>query len=235
MITPHNCHTHRECPDEFQQRVTEAGGVNKYDEPNFKIVWMRSEFYRAGGKWSGNDQVVFEGYRDIPLSFDQGWAIMQWQPPEKYGTPESYYVANYDEETNLQTLGEYPYRGRYEIVMPLTYKSFDKGVLTIEHMELSSLLIDLIIPVLYEAQEISWEKRKAWALEEKERKDREEVRDIEASLQNAYPAFGTASRSAARLACNSVVQKKSEQIERHWKQAVRTIKQRGKGLSVGPI
>jgi hypothetical protein len=235
VITPRNCDEHRECPEDFQQRITEAGGVNKYDEPMFRIAWQRSETYRAGGIWAGGGQPTFIGYRDIPLSFDPGWAILQWQPPEKYGTPESYYVANYDEETGLQILGEYPYKGRYEVVIPLVSKTFTNGVLKIEHMELSSLLVDLIVPILKEAEGISFERRRALMIEEKERRDKEEVGQIEASLQNAYPAFGTAPRSAARLACNSVVQKKSEQIERYWRNAVRIIRERGKGLSTGPI
>lgn len=220
-------------PDEFALRVSEAGGYNRYDEPNFKIVWQRSEFYRAGGVWAGNGQPVFTGYRWIPQSFEQGWALMQWNPPEKYGTPESYYVQNCDEQTNLQILGEYPYSGRYEVVMPFIWKGMVNGRLVVEHLPLSSFLIDAIVPIIKESRDIPNAKKRAVLLARKEAADREQTSQIEARLRDAYPAFGTASRSAASLECNSLVQKKAEAIEKHWKRAVGVIRQRGRGLSVG--
>jgi hypothetical protein len=222
------------CPDEFQQRIADAGGLNRYDEPNFRLVWGQTETFRAGGEWTGSGQIPYRGYRDLLIGMgDPCWILQQWQAPEKYGTPESYYVFNYDEETNLQTLGEYPYAGRYETVLPLVWKGMINGRLAVEHMRLSSLLIDLLVPILDESSQLTAARKRALMLKYKEDQDREQLNQIEAGLADAFPAFGTAARSSAYLECNSVVQKKAESIERYWRQAVATIKARGKGLSVG--
>lgn len=225
------------CPRVFADRINRVGGFNLFGKPNFKMVWgMGGEkecLFRAGGQWSGNGQVTRRGYRDLLLSGDPAWVLLQWQPPEKYGNPASYYVANYDEGTNLQTLGEYPYRGRYEIILPLIWKGIVNGRLVIEQMPLSSLLVDLIVPVIKESQGLSNVRKRQLMLDHKEREDRSQQSQIESSLASAYPAFGSAARSAARLSCNSVIQKKAESIERYWKSAVTTLTKRGKGLSVG--
>lgn len=224
------------CPEEFQRCVEEAGGLNRYDKPNFRLIWGQTDTFRAGGFWHGNGQVPFRGYRDILIGFnDPCWILQQWQPPEKYGTPEYYYLVNNDPESGLQTLGEYPYHGRYETVLPLMWKGVVNGKLKIEHMRLSTLLMDMIIPIIKETEGLSFVRRRALMQEHKERQDQEEVSKIEARLQDAYPAFGSASRSSYRLGCNSVVQKKAEAIERYWKHAVKIISSRGKGLSMGPV
>ena len=220
------------CPEEFQQAIADAGGYNRYGDANFKIYWGQTETFRAGGIWTAPGEPVFEGYRDLVLGLNEPcWILVQWNPPEKYGTPESYYVRNYDPETNLQILGEFPYAGRYETVLPLIWKGMVNGRLVIEHMRLSSLLIDMVIPVMIEAEHITAARKRAIMLEHKELEDRRQTARIEASLRDAYPAYGTASRSSAYLECNSVVQKRSEAIERYWKHAVNTIRARGKGMS----
>ena len=225
------------CPQVFADRITRVGGLNPYGQPNFKIIWgmggERDCLFRAGGEWAGNGQVTRRGYRDLLLSGDPAWVLIQWQPGEKYGSAQSYYVNNYDESTGLQTLGEYPYRGRYEIVMPFIWKGIVNGKLKVEAMPLSSLLVDLVVPVIKESASLSMDRKRQLMLDHKEKEDAAQKSQIESSLAAAYPAFGSAPRSAARLSCNSVIQKKAEAIERHWKSALKTLTKRGKGLSVG--
>lgn len=224
------------CPDEFQQRIAVAGGQNRYGGPNFKLVWGQTETFRAGGEWEGNGQSTYRGYRDLLVGFgDPCWILVQWQAPEKYGTPELYYMSNYDWPTGLQTLGEFPYKGRYEIVLSLKWTHMLNNRLVIEHMPLTGLLIDHLIPIIRESEKLTFARKRQLMLEHRERRERAQVNDIEASLQSAFPAYGTASRSAAHLQCNSVVQKRAEAIEHYWKRAVATIKTRGRGLSVGQL
>ena len=57
------------CPEEFQERLTDIGGVNPYDEPNFLLVWSQGggehSTYRAGGAWNIEGLPSFKGYRDL--------------------------------------------------------------------------------------------------------------------------------------------------------------------------
>ena len=39
MSNPRDSYQLYECPQEFQDRLTEVGGRNKYDQPNFLCVW----------------------------------------------------------------------------------------------------------------------------------------------------------------------------------------------------
>ena len=105
------------CPEEFQERLTEIGGVNRYDEPNFILVWSQggglNSMYRAGGAWEVDGLPSFIGYRDLLIGGGVPcWALLQWHDASEYGTPEMYYVQNLDEDTQLQTLVEFPYNGR---------------------------------------------------------------------------------------------------------------------------
>lgn len=220
------------CPDEYQARLTREGGVNRYDEPNFRLVWGQTETFRAGGLWTPPGEPTFLGYRDILIGSNEPvWILQQWQAPEKYGTPESYYVFNLDETTNLQTLGEYPYSGRYETVLPLRYTEVVGGRLVVETMSLSSLLIDLIVPIIRDSQALTYARRRALMLLEKDRQDKAMLDRIESRLADSMPAYGQSARSSAYLECNSVVQKKAESIERYWRDAARFLKQHGKGIS----
>lgn len=220
------------CPDEFQARLTLEGGLNRYDQPNFRLVWGQTETFRAGGVWEVTGQPSIHGYRDLLIGSNEPvWILQQWQAPEKYGTPESYYVFNLDEFTNLQTLGEYPYAGRYESVMPLRHVWRDGAELKIETITLSSLLIDTLVPIIKMAGELTDARKKALWMAEKERQEKEQTNQIEAKLRDAFPAYGQAARSSAYLECSSVVQKKAEQIEKHWRAAAKFLQAHGKGLT----
>lgn len=222
-----------QCPPEFQERVTQAGGVNKYDEPNFLITWMGSETIRAGGIWEHPEIPTIEwyrGYRDVLADVEgEGWAIRQWMPAEFWGTPTQWYHDNYDPSCGMQILGEYPYRGRYQTIFPLVHH--DPETRKTECMPLNSYLIDVVIPIVVMAKQISDLQKKAVIEERKERDKEAQVNQIEDSLRNAFPAFGEI-RSAAGLSCLSVVQQKMQAIEQHWESGVDLIKKQGKGLSL---
>lgn len=226
-----NCHELNTCPSEFQRRVTLAGGVNPYGEPNFKLMWMRNAYYMAGGQWAGNGQVTIKGYRELPHSFDPGWGIFQWNGPEKYGNSAVYYFQNCDEDTGLQVLGEYPWQGRYELLHPLVYRGVVNGRIVTEILPLSSFLIDVVVPMIKMADSMTPYKKRAFMLDRKAKQDAEQVRQIEDGLADRFPAFGGATFSAERGKCTTVVQKKMEAIEKHWRSAAKFLKSHGKGLS----
>lgn len=226
------------CPEDISDQVREIGGVNRYDEPNFRLVWSQSSesMTRAGGIWENPDLPGVQhyvGYRDVLLEqFTPCWLLQQWFPPEAkdiagndlFGTPTAYYVANYDVGTGLQILGEYPYNGRYLTVFPLVTPAG-------EAVPLSQYVVNMLIHVIVTAKEITVEQRKAVVEEQKARKKEQEVEEIEDALRSAHPEFGEI-RSAAGMNCVSVVQKKMEAIEQYWNGGVAALRRRGKGLSV---
>lgn len=226
------------CPEHFAEQVRQAGGVNRYDEPIFRLIWAQSPeaMIRAGGIWENPDLpgvLHYRGYRNVLVEgFTPCWLLQQWFAPEArdiagnwlFGTPGAYYVENYDMGSGLQTLGEYPYSGRYMTVFPLLTT---EG----EAVPLSPFIVNLLIPIILLAREITVDQKKAVLAEQRERKRQAEITLIEDSLKNARPAFGEI-RSAAGLGCVSVVQRKMEAIEQYWQTGIEMIRRQGKGLSV---
>jgi hypothetical protein len=225
----------RRCPELYQEQLTRAGGLNRNREPNFKFAWGQTETFRAGGTWAGDDFPSYTGYRDLLLGMgDPSWMILQWHRPEEYGTPESYYVNNHDDQSGLQTMGEYPYRGRYEILFNLIHREMANGALKIYRMELNPMLIDRIIPLVVSAKEISIEKDMAARIANREREEQESENKIEAIVKNAHPAFDGGKISFARQGVrNSLIDKKMLELARSWSQTMGGMKKSGTGMIQG--
>ena len=83
-------------PGWVTRQLTLAGGLNRYGEPNYRIVWGWSRLGWVGGLW--NDFTT-EGcllrsvveLRHVPLylPFDR-WHLERWCPPELYGSEYSW-------------------------------------------------------------------------------------------------------------------------------------------------
>jgi len=111
-----------EAPASIQQRLANAGGFNRYGEPNFRVVWGGSRLTWIGGRWVDRDcngNIVRETIelrrapKYIPL---ERWHIERWVPPEFYGAPERWYADTVEIEDGIRipALGPYPSRGEYE-------------------------------------------------------------------------------------------------------------------------
>jgi hypothetical protein len=174
----------RECPPEFQERLTRAVGTNQYGEPLFKIVWGQTQTYTAGGVWPHDH---FFGYRQLMLSNSSPsgrgqpcWMILEWHPPEDYNTDAVYYYENRDDATGLQTLGEYPYRGRYEVAFKLVSQEFHDGKMRIVNYHLDGMVLDLLIPAIVEAQRMTMRQRLRAIREMEERQEKDVNRKVDA-------------------------------------------------------
>lgn len=107
---------------ELQRRVARAGGLNRYGEPNFRVVWGWSRLTWIGGKWtdtdaSGNLTREIIELRQLPKYFPhERWHIERWLPPEAYGSPAQWYSQTLEREDGIliPALGPYPRRGEYE-------------------------------------------------------------------------------------------------------------------------
>lgn len=229
------------CPQEFQDRLTEVGGVNRYDDPNFIIRWAQGGeeecYYRAGGAWAGGGQVTYTGYRDLLVGGGTpSWMLMQWQDATEYGTPEMYYAMNRDESTGLQTLGEYPYKGRYRLLYNLRWMDKKQGRLKFEAMPLNEWLLRTIVPIIKEARDISWEKTKAALKDIEEREKQSDINMIEDVMRNNAVPFHGSPVSYGKQGCHtSLIDKKIENMQRHWNQIMQGVRNVGGPTSRGLI
>jgi hypothetical protein len=178
----------RDCPREYQDHVNAIGGFNRFGGPNFKLVWGQNETMLAYGPDANGKigQHVILKHGGV-----QAWFIDCWKPPECYGTPELWYALTWNWEADLPQIGEYPWRGAYELApFNLFVRTFDRDVMTIDAMPLTHWLIDLLIPNLLKDLETTWEQRKA-AIRHRLEMQRQRANQLamEAYL-NAGMAFG---------------------------------------------
>ena len=228
-----------EVPEWFQQKLTEIGGTNKFDEPNFRVVWGQGGqpecLYRAGGHWHVPNQPSWKGYRDLLVGGGTpSWILMQWHDATHYGTPESYYVSTHDDETELQDLGEFPHFGRYRLLYNMSYRAMVNGKFVIETMPLNSFVLDSIVPIILEAKEISRDQTLAAMKGLKEKEDQADLNMIEDCMRDAKMAF-KGPVSYARQGCRtSIIDRKIEQMTHHWNHMVNNARMLGKGMSAQP-
>jgi hypothetical protein len=237
MPSPTYSYENYTCPEEFQQRLTEIGGTNQYDEPNFRLVWSQGgdehALYRAGGAWEIEGMPSIIGYRDLLKGGGTpSWALLQYHPAIHYGTPESYYVMNHDDQTGLQDLGEYPYSGRYEVLYNLRWSERVGNRLIFEAMPLNTFLLETVVPIIIQARDISWEQTKAALLDQKAKEDKADIDMIEAVMHDSKVPFKGNAVSYGNQGCRtSLIDKKVEMMTRSWNKIMMNAKTLGKGLS----
>jgi hypothetical protein len=192
-------------------------GKNVFGDPIFKIVWGQSQFIRLGNLWRdsrGNERIGFkERYQCHGMPC---WVIMRWFPPAHYGSPRLFYSQTYDSFTKLHFMGEYPWRGRYEIVQPLISKEYVSGKLVVTHFPLSHVLIDAVIPVMIAYQKLSLEQLMAAQAANKAIEEKKQTEFIADLLEEGMPRFwGPVSYSKQGIR-TSLLDRKMAQIERVW-------------------
>ena len=198
----------RQCPEEFQQAITERFGVNRFGSPNFRVAWGESETMRVAG---------LSGYEDRLMCGNVAcWNLMVWRPPESFGTPELFDILNRDPETGLCILGEYPYEGRYDVLQPLMAKEFRNGRLCIDAFPLSFQILDTILPlVVLSQQKTALEIEAANAIIEA-RENKAIVDEITDRMMDDLPTrLGPVSYS--KHGCKTArITKKMDEISRVW-------------------
>ena len=212
-------------PEDFNERLRYLGGVTKYDENCFKVGWAQTETFTAGGVWSV-DERYYKGYRQLLAgSGEPCWTLFQYHTSEEYGSPEAFYVANYDETTGLQILGEYPYSGKYECLYNLRWHTQENGKLTFHTMPLSTTTFDAIIPIILAAKDVSLEKKKAALQAAREAEEYEKVQEVERHLRDkAIPFSGGVSFTRQGIR-STVVDQKMRTMQQKWSQLQESAKQ----------
>lgn len=111
-----------EAPESVRDRLTAAGGLNWFGEPNYRVVWGGARLAWVGGRWTDRDahgNVTREciELRRVPkyLPVDR-WHVERWMPPGAYGSPEAWWAHTVEVANGIRipALGPYPSRGEYE-------------------------------------------------------------------------------------------------------------------------
>lgn len=218
-------HEPRECPPEFQERIDAICGFNKFGGPNFKIAWGQSEFIRQGNVWTDWQGTERVGYTDRYLAGGTPcWCILRWRDPAIYLHPEIYYFRSFVDLTGLHATGEYPWEGRYEVLLSLHTKSFVDGKMVIDAMPLSHILIDKILPAILKAENLTKEEievaEKLKAEAEKAEADAE-IEEVTASMLEHLPVHYGAVSYSGQGCKTSVIAKKEHQIQQFWNRLAR--------------
>lgn len=179
-----------EAPEGVAARLAAAGGLNKYGEANYRVVWGWNRLGWIGGKFEDRDEQgnlireVVELREEPKYAAVNRWHLERWVPPEAYGSPRTWYAQTVEstDGKSVPALGPYPERGEYE------------HCFTIEgaHGEFVQLTPTIVERV---AQAIEWSRRMPRAVqraglygreERRERKYEEWALDL---LDDAMPAL----------------------------------------------
>jgi hypothetical protein len=120
----------KRAPDDVAARIARAGGLNRFGEPNFRVVWGWTRLDWIGGLFTdrdGSGNVIREAValRSEPKYAPcDRWHIERWMPPESYGSPEAWLRETCKPDPGagierIPQLGPYPSRGDYEHVFTL--------------------------------------------------------------------------------------------------------------------
>jgi hypothetical protein len=171
-------------PEHFQRRITQAGGLNRYRQPMFRLAWAQTETRREGGEWESEGD-WFRGYRDTLLGDGlPHWMLLQWvdagmcieMPHVRPVSYVSWYQDLQCPKTGLQLRGEYPYQGSYQIALSLVAKIFTGGQLYIEAFPLSTEIIEMMVPIIKASLLVSHECKMRFMRDQNEKEEEERTK-----------------------------------------------------------
>jgi len=160
------------------RRLANAGGLNRYGEANYRVVWGWNRLGWIGGKFEDRDEhgemvrEVVELRREPKYAAVNRWHVERWVPPEAYGSPREWYAQTMEraQGRNVPALGPYPERGEYE-------HCFTIQGLNGEFVQLTPTIVEHV------ARAIEWSRRMPKA------KGRGRLYEREAREDRAYEAW----------------------------------------------
>ena len=203
-------------------------GFNPYGESLFRLAWAQTETMRGGGIWVNG----FKGYRDVLVVRNVPcWMILMWEPAEIYGSPEMWYIQNKDEQSGLQTMGEYPYHGRYRVLHQLVSRQRVNDRLITEHLELTTLIVESIIPLCKVWQDMSRELQVQCLIYDEQEREKDAAKKLAETKKEYAPAFGGKPVSFTRQGCRtSLISKKIHVLETQFNRLMNAAAQYGRGF-----
>ncbi len=146
--------------------------------------------------------------------------LLQWMDAGKYVemphvnpiSDVGFYSTNLDPKTGFQILGEYPYHGSYQTVMPLIAKYFHNGRMLIEAYPLSTEIVEMMVPVIKASMEISIDAKIMFMKEQDEKEEDERSMAFEDAYQS--------SKLSSALTSTKWLDDKQRSIERAYNAAI---------------
>jgi hypothetical protein len=97
-------------------------GVNRYGQPNFRVVWSPSRTRIIGGFWQDNGR---HEYRRVPKYGTQPrWVLERFRPASMYGTPRQWDLDTITAD-GFYAVGPFPSHGEYECCEVFQAKGHD--------------------------------------------------------------------------------------------------------------
>lgn len=172
-----------EVPKDIQARLTQLGGKNRFDEPNYRIVWGPSRLHWIGGKFEAAEfGLAHIGTHLAPKYGSDQWVLERWMSPEFYGGKEEWKRAftKRIDGVEIDVLGPYPSRGDYEEVT-----SFDP-------LPLTCRFVEYMHDVVERSRNFSHWERRAAILAREEKKDKDWDSYADDVLDDAFSPFPAA-------------------------------------------
>jgi hypothetical protein len=159
-------------PASVAARLSSAGGLNRYAEPNYRVVWGWNRLAWIGGKFEDRDhhgallREVVELRQEPKYPQLNRWHVERWLPPEAYGSPKQWYSQTVETTAGMRipALGPYPARGEYE-------HCFTIQTLNGEFLQLTPTIVERL------AQAIEWSRGKPKAKKRQHLYEREDRLD----------------------------------------------------------
>jgi hypothetical protein len=197
-------HERRRPPQIYQDFITRIGGKNRFGEPNFILAWggtRTQRIYSVDANGRRGQHLILE-FGGVPA-----WHVLEWKPPECFGTPQMWYTLTWDPEQNCHTLGEYPRRGLY---IPCSFNLYVKQVigggtrydsktgevvelpstLKIDALPLNFYILEMLVPNVRKAAELTHQQKVLAIRMQKEAEQRAAAAKAYDAYLDAAPAFG---------------------------------------------
>lgn len=180
----------RDVPKHVARALKLAGGLNPFGKPMFRVIWGWNRIVPITGNWQEFEQFVatltdkVTGYkesrlvtklvrevvetRECPKYLPANcWHLEMWRPPSEYGSPDQWRKQGEEvlQGMTVDTAGEFPHQGEYELCYPLTHDGTSHG----QPIELYADVVSEIVEMIKAGQErFTFQQRKA-AIEQRER------------------------------------------------------------------
>jgi hypothetical protein len=179
-----------ETPEYVEQRLRSAGGINRYGEPMYRVVWGWNRLAWMGGKFTEKDRNGTLIREVVQLRLEpkypavNRWHVEKWLAPETYGSPRAWYSQTIERNDgqSVPALGPYPSRGEYEHVLTLEDA---RG----EFLQLSPRIVERVARAVEYSVTFSPAERKA-ALQRRMAREEKEYDAYADMVLNDGPAFG---------------------------------------------